>query len=103
MASATITGQVRHQFQRETEIGIIADQTSTEEFLIKWNNYSYTENTWEPIEHLDGCDAAMEAFRVCTLVCYEFSDFSHKWWQNGPKAIRTVPIKPATEDNDDSS
>merc|ERR1712137_560525 len=57
----------------------------TEEFLIKWKNYSYTENTWEPMEHLDGCDAAMDAFK------------------NGPKAIRTIPVKPATEDNDDSS
>lgn len=36
----------------------------SEQFLIKWKSYSYTENTWEPLDNLVGCEKAMEAFQV---------------------------------------
>mmetsp|Transcript_38796 Transcript_38796/g.66578 ORF Transcript_38796/g.66578 Transcript_38796/m.66578 type:complete len:107 (-) Transcript_38796:78-398(-) len=39
------------------------DKDGVEEFLIKWRNYSYKENTWEPIDNLVGCNAAMKAFK----------------------------------------
>lgn len=35
-----------------------------EEFLIKWRGWQWKDNTWEPIENLAGCEAAMEAFLV---------------------------------------
>lgn len=36
-----------------------------EEFLIKWKNYLHTDNTWEPMDNLVGCEAAMKVFKVC--------------------------------------
>mmetsp|Transcript_32977 Transcript_32977/g.51122 ORF Transcript_32977/g.51122 Transcript_32977/m.51122 type:complete len:96 (-) Transcript_32977:46-333(-) len=47
-----------------------------EEFLIKWKDYSYQDNSWEPADNLVGCDEAMDRFL------------------QGPKARRTKPIKP---------
>ena len=29
---------------------------------MKWEGYSVTESTWEPIEHLKGCKKALEAY-----------------------------------------
>ncbi|XP_053604536.1 histone-lysine N-methyltransferase SUV39H2-like isoform X1 [Plodia interpunctella] len=33
-------------------------------FFVKWKGYPDSENTWEPIEHLDNCPAVVEAFLV---------------------------------------
>ncbi|XP_059608393.1 uncharacterized protein LOC132256169 [Phlebotomus argentipes] len=34
----------------------------TFEYLIKWMKFSYDENTWEPLQHLDKCSALLAAF-----------------------------------------
>ena len=31
-------------------------------YLVKWNGYNTSENTWEPIAHLDGCHQKVREF-----------------------------------------
>ena len=32
-------------------------------FEVKWKNYSLSDNTWEPIEHLGGCSEVLQEFK----------------------------------------
>jgi hypothetical protein len=34
-----------------------------EEFFVLWRDYKRSEGTWEPREHLEGCEDKLEAFR----------------------------------------
>ena len=52
---------------------IIAQRTAKgiTQFLVNWKNYDSKDNTWEPIEHLAGCEDMIAEFkeREKTVVC----------------------------------
>lgn len=38
------------------------DDNGKAKFLVKWENYPSTSNTWEPLENLVGCEKALQKF-----------------------------------------
>lgn len=38
------------------------DKKGVAKYLVKWEDYDASENTWEPIENLQGCMHLVEAY-----------------------------------------
>lgn len=40
------------------------DENFVPKYLVKWENYNTSENTWEPIQNLTGCDWAIQNYQL---------------------------------------
>jgi hypothetical protein len=49
------------QEENRFEVERILEKKS-QRYLVKWKEYSTTENTWEPISNLDNCDILIQRF-----------------------------------------
>jgi len=60
---AKLQTQVEVEPDREYEVEEILDQRQSgrkQEYLIKWEGYDHSENTWEPTKHLKNCGKALK-------------------------------------------
>ena len=72
------TGQINltlsesSESEQEFEVEGIVDRkrsrTGKVLYLVKWKGYSYEENTWEPIENLEGCQSLIKVFENKLIV-----------------------------------
>lgn len=64
-------------------------------WLVKWQNYSFRENTWEPLEHLVECDKQVQEFELARAkMIAERHDEEKAKNANGQAGPRRKPMMP---------